>query len=418
MNEYEHLHTFFKQLESPKVWTKILGDIDTLRKSLDDGGWLDGKQFEDADYSQRIEFDLYRTFDLGRTEKLFEKHLLAPFAFPPITASELNEVARDHFAGALHPEELANALTRLTAHVARLTNYSSDDINIGHDAATVCSLGSGTMPEELKNCERLYESPDGFWIAFSPTESDFLIPKVDVWGNFSDGAIAQVGKAVARIAPSASRTLHLVNCDPKTSREYGFVPFEVDSSKIWDDFKKLDKSLFTAIVESYFHPPASKTSSLEQRLRNAAHLLVEADSQDSVAISLSLSFSAIEAMVCSKTDGIVDELSRNVAGLLEPNKLNRMDAISAIKQLYALRSKTLHGASVDGDDNAKWKARCLAAAVVKAVVEWREHVARMGDEASRDDFLAELRGLSVTGNQMVGVSEELSKYIPTETNWK
>jgi hypothetical protein len=417
VNEHKHLDAFFKKLESPKVWEKIHTQICDLRESMHDGGWLDGKSFADAEYLQRIEFDLYRTFDHGRTSKLFEDHLISAFAYPPVTAAELSDLARDHFSGALLLDELGAAFCRFSAHVARLTHQATDDINIGHDAAPVCGISAVPFPEELKNCERLYESPDGFWIAFSPNDSSFLMPKVDVWGKFSDGAMKNLSKAVARIAPSASRTLHLVCCDPKTPSGYGFVPFEVEHEAVWEDFKKLTSSFFTAIVESYFIAPTSKASSLEQRLRNAAHLLVEADNQDSVAVSLSLSFSAIEAMVCQKSQGIVDELSRNVASLLEPDKLNRMEAISAVKKLYNLRSKTLHGASVEGDERAKWKARVLAAAVMKAVVEWREHVARMGDQASRDDFLSELNSLSVTGNQMVGVSEALSKFIPSKENW-
>ncbi|WP_417748728.1 hypothetical protein [Rosistilla oblonga] len=416
MGETEHLDQFFSKLMSDKVMGKIIGDINSERQRQIDGGWLGDKPFAEADYPQRIDFDLYRTFAGGQLTRSFNEHLLSQFTFPPLTAGELGELACDHFAGAYHAEELSAALFRLSAHVGRLTTYTADDFNICFDVAKV-SGAAFDIPHEMRDCPRLFESPHGFWISFSESGNPFSPATIDLSGKFSELALKEVSVSVARIATSASRTVHLVNCDPKLPDVYGYVPFEVSQSAVWDDFKRLGKSFFSHLISSYFLAPVGKTSTLDQRLRNAAHLLAEADSQDSAAISLSLSFSAIEAIVCSKTDGIVDELSRNVASLLEPDKLKRIDAIAAIKSLYNLRSKTLHGASVNGDDKARWKARTLAAAIVRAVYEWQEHIARMGECASRDGFLCELKSLSVTGSQMVGVSERLSRFIPTNDNW-
>jgi len=224
----------------------------------------------------------------------------------------------------------------------------------------------------------------------------------------------EFGKVIKRVAPSASRTVHLTCCNPAHPEEFGFIPFEFDSGAVWEDFSSRSNGFFSTQLSSYFLAPVKKTSSIDQRLRNAVHFLVEADNQKSDAIALSLCFSAIEAMVCEKTEGIVDELSRNVASLLEPDALNRPCAIQAIKRLYNLRSKTLHGAVVHAGESIRWQARLLAAAVLKALTEWRRHVGRLGDAANRADFMSELRALSSTGKEMVGVPGMLGRFIPSD----
>ena len=132
--------------------------------------------------------------------------------------------------------------------------------------------------------------------------------------------------------------------------------------------------LFCSCAEAYFETPERlkrMKRGIGPRLKNAVVLLAEADAQSLPAIALSLSFSAIEALVCKETTGIVDQLSRNVATLLEPNSLGRPDAIRFIKTMYNQRSKALHGESVEAEENDAEKVRRLAAAVLHAVVEWQ-----------------------------------------------
>lgn len=117
-------------------------------------------------------------------------------------------------------------------------------------------------------------------------------------------------------------------------------------------------------------------------------------------------------MVCDKTEGIVEELSRHVASLLQPDALDRPQAIQRVKKLYNIRSKVLHGDSLMGTEQDYWSARALAAAVLKASTEWRAHTERMGQTADRVDFLSELRTISTTGGQMVGVDPSLAKFLP------
>ncbi len=217
---------------------------------------------------------------------------------------------------------------------------------------------------------------------------------------------------VQRVVMSAMKTLNLLNADRQQQNRFGLVPFEVNREAVAQDLTKTGGGLLSQMMSSYFLPPAKKTSSFEQRLRNAVHLLVEADAQSHKAIALSLCFSAIEAMVCEKTDGIVDELSRHVSVLLQPTAMERPKAIQAVKRLYNVRSKTLHGDALEEDETAWWSSRLLATGVLKAALDWQAHVTRVGSQPNRNDFLSELRTITATGQQMVGPEAGLEKFLP------
>lgn len=411
MDEYSHLDEFFNTLNSKEVWSKIVSDIKALRTEMEDGGWLNGKSFDAADLQERMEFDLYRTFSQGDIARIFQERLLKSFSFPPITANELATIAAEQFAGASLREEFVTSIQRFNACVGKTTYYTSEDINLADSGVEISSLWfeSGDSLESLHDYEPIWRSQHGFWLTLTP---DTFPLTATVWGKLSDGALEAVLKVMCRLLPSASTSLHLVFSNPLEPAESGFVPFEVDHERVTKDLVAGEKGFFSSNLCHYFHPPAKKTSSIEQRLRNAVHLLVEADNQSNESISLSLSCAAIEALVCEKTEGIVDELTRHVAALLQPNAMDRPAAMQAVKDLYKIRSKALHGDLLEHDDAAKWKARLLASAVLKGVVEWCDHIRMVGAEPSRDEFLRELRNNAATGQQMVGVSADLSRLLP------
>ncbi len=172
--------------------------------------------------------------------------------------------------------------------------------------------------------------------------------------------------------------------------------------------------LIVRCLDLYFLSPTRKDS-LELRLRNALHLLIEADNQDKVSVTLALSCAAIEAMVCSKTANVVDEFSRNVATLLESNANQRVVAIKAIKKLYDLRSKVLHGSKLEIALDLERRTRLLAAGVLLAILEWQACAKRLGDEGKTvPEFFKELEDAKVSGKQMVGVPDDASAWLPTE----
>ena len=165
-------------------------------------------------------------------------------------------------------------------------------------------------------------------------------------------------------------------------------------------------------ISYYFLTPAKKTHNLEQRLRNAVHLMVAADQQRMAAIAMALDFSAIEALLCSRQQGIVDELSRNVATLLQPDARSRQETIKAVKKLYDLRSKAMHGEQLTNDSEARDQVRLLAAAVFSAILDWQAYQKRVGDTSGRNDFLNELESAKTSGSAFIGPNERLAKCLP------
>jgi hypothetical protein len=413
MDEDKHLNDFFAFLNDPKLWHAILGDIRALRSQYEEE-WFEGERFSNASYYDRIEFDLARTFNLLNGEQIFSRRVLDHFPFPPITSYELYELSRNHLAGMDSSNEVEMSVTRFLAFVALETFYNADDTRISSEI----SIGGFKSPDYKQRCKTAWESSFGFYLSYSPTDNVFSGTHLNVNGKFSEHAMEELAEVMMRVAPTASinvQLLHAETTDIVSSdyKSYDFrnTPFDFDDELIGVELSK-ESNLFTDFLDAYFTLAEKKTTSFVQRLRNAAHLLVEADSQTNHAIALSLSFSAIEALVCEKTEGIVDELSRHVATLLQPQARDRPDAITAVKKYYNLRSKTLHGDHIVNDIDARWRVRALASAVFKACVDWKRHIAMIGADINRSDFLTELRTCSTTGQQIVGVSDGLAKFLP------
>jgi hypothetical protein len=168
------------------------------------------------------------------------------------------------------------------------------------------------------------------------------------------------------------------------------------------------------MFKAYFAPQSkSKKDPLDRRLRNAAHLLVNADRQRHDSLSLSLSMSAIEALVCEGSEGISNQLSDNVATILEPDSRRRADAVRFVKRLYDARSKTLHGAKLEHEADARRNAWAIATAVFLAIVQRREFQGRTGfaPEAPNELF-DELRGSKWVPGEIPGVLPS-----PVRTLW-
>lgn len=171
------------------------------------------------------------------------------------------------------------------------------------------------------------------------------------------------------------------------------------------------RRLFDACLRACFLGTGSSKSSMSSRVNNAVLLLAEADSQRTAAISLSLSFAAIEALVCTRTEGTTEELARKTAALLQPTAMDRPEAICAIRQLYKHRCNALHGTSLDNDWVQGSVIRKLAAAVLKAVIEWISHCDRLGEKPTAEAFHRELNNAEMTGSRMVGVPDQLRECL-------
>ncbi len=125
---------------------------------------------------------------------------------------------------------------------------------------------------------------------------------------------------------------------------------------------------------------------LDKRLANTVRLLREADRQTEDAIGLALAITALEAILGRQESGnsLTEALATNVAVLMEPDLIPRNDAIDFVKELYNKRSKALHGVNIDGDADARCRARLLAAGVLKAV--WEHRTFETGTDRDKDFF--------------------------------
>jgi hypothetical protein len=161
-----------------------------------------------------------------------------------------------------------------------------------------------------------------------------------------------------------------------------------------------------------FFGPQPKGDSIDARLRNAMLLLMEADRQKHFAIAVSLCFSAMEAMLGRGAGDIVATLSRNIAALLEPPNARRTAAMKMVKDLYNIRSKVLHGASLDHDPRTQDTCRFLAAAVLKAYLERRAYSKSQADRVETPDvFFGALDNAQMDGRSVDGVAASAARRL-------
>jgi hypothetical protein len=146
----------------------------------------------------------------------------------------------------------------------------------------------------------------------------------------------------------------------------------------------------SALLDAYYSTPTKKDT-MARRIRNAVHLLSQADNQSQHAVGLALSVSAIEALLCDGRDGIKRMFSDNIANLLEPDVTIRFSASDYVRKFYDARSGVLHGSETDATQEQRDSARAIAAAVLVASMERREYVRRLAgrtDEKPADFFFA------------------------------
>ena len=282
-DDYAHLDRFRERLTSPKRWQAIIADIRQLREESadNDGDWLDGGTYSEAPVSGRIPFDLHRAFSYFDLEEVLRKHLLADYEFPPITIDELVRIGKAQLAGADTDEDFQKAIERFVAFVDEETYYSVDDSTLGEeiDFRVIGSIDHPKVVEFQKECATLWVSPFGFVVNFGFYESIFSPLKFNASGKFSSGAMEQVDEVLRRTIRSASNSLILLHCDFNEDRSYRDIPFDADDTAIGNDIALLNRGFFAQLLNYYFIPQAKKSSTFDQRMRNAMHLLVEADEQ-------------------------------------------------------------------------------------------------------------------------------------------
>ena len=214
---------------------------------------------------------------------------------------------------------------------------------------------------------------------------------VVVRGPMTPSAINTVREDMERVVPSVLRSVAFL--DMKPEKEGAALRYDeiIGLPTVAEPSLQKKKPFLAACLDGYY-TDATKKDSMDRRIRNAVHLLVEADAQSSDAIGLSLAVAAIEALLGEHTQELTEKLATNVAVLLEPDLTKRRTAVDFVKKLYGDRSKALHGERLDGEPQTRAKSRHLAAAVLDQVVSRRRFRRNAGfEEETPDELLKDLR---------------------------
>lgn len=145
--------------------------------------------------------------------------------------------------------------------------------------------------------------------------------------------------------------------------------------------------LLTAALSAVFSDVSTRKDSIERRVKNSVRLFIEAKRQSQNAVGLALSVSAIEALICRKGDNVAQMFAENMAVLLEPDIAFRAAAERWCKSLYDKRSGVLHGSAIGCCREDCVSAEIAAIAALKAIVERRAGVRRVGGDFDNPEAL-------------------------------
>jgi hypothetical protein len=172
--------------------------------------------------------------------------------------------------------------------------------------------------------------------------------------------------------------------------------------------------IFGACLSACCQIPDIGKASILDRLRNAVLLLSHADSMVAGPISLSLSFAAIEALICEKDEVAVNkQIKRHVSTLCVQDIHERKKREKVLGNLYNVRCEVMHGNSVNASDKASEIVRQIAAGVVRGIVHWIDNQERSGAVASWKEFMDEINAAARKPASVVGVPD-LSELIPSK----
>jgi hypothetical protein len=131
----------------------------------------------------------------------------------------------------------------------------------------------------------------------------------------------------------------------------------------------------TLAVEAMIRVCKSKaTTDLDRRIQMAIHLLQCADMSTDHRVSLVLSMSAVEAIVCRDNKDVTDQVRTNSVWLLaSEDERARTESIAGVGDLYKKRCAFVHGddSREQGNESDARAARQLAAGIVRAAFYWR-----------------------------------------------
>jgi len=180
------------------------------------------------------------------------------------------------------------------------------------------------------------------------------------------------------------------------------------SKSIFHKTESYEMEILRSALSTYYYPPEGKDRT-ERRLANGLHLWCMAEQQSRPGLRLSLAVSSIEAMLGEHGEGIGRVLGERVAVLLyvQPDSRNIM-AEFVRKELYASRSKVLHGRILEQaiDDKRVEQSLRLAALVYRAYWQHRDFMNRIPEDESPEDFFRKLEQMKWIGKSILETPDE------------
>jgi hypothetical protein len=353
---------------------------------------------------------------------------------PPITIEDLSSLAVDHLAGIelsqFDEQEIVRKMYErfVTCTILEIEQqWQSDSYSLGQDwdlpeedsalAAEVRenNLGFESSAQLLAPSNRdiatLLEHEDyekGLWS--SPSGFSFLCRLGGAWvdvqgreivgvftGYCTERALQYVASELGQFVESVGKTVRLCgpSFPPQNFLTHGF-----------------GGRVLAACLSACCQPPAAQHATMLDRLRNAVHLLSHSDATEADPISLSLSFAAIEALICEKDEVPVNkQIKRHVSTLLVQNVSERQKRGKVLGRLYNVRCEVMHGNAVSASAEAARIVRQIAAGVIRGIVHWIDNQERAGAEATWKEFMDEINAASRKPDIVVGVPD-LSNLIP------
>ncbi|MDA0809835.1 MAG: hypothetical protein O3B68_17715, partial [Planctomycetota bacterium] len=247
-----------------------------------------GKQFSDAPMIDRIDFDHKNVFCDGSVSATLSKYAISKLTAPNMfTVRDLHGIVVSQLSGA-PTSDWQEPLIRIIGHViAELGVYWDEQL----EGYQKYSLGRWETGEAhgVPYGETLWTSSNGFqFVVFGDVVADSLTGNhVNLNGSFYGwatwDAIRDLQNDFERASDSLFKTMHYIcqsqHSHSETCEHIEF--FNSDGPSVETLFSDSNKHFFQQCVDSFFLQSEKKTESLEQRLRNCIHLLVEADAQTS-----------------------------------------------------------------------------------------------------------------------------------------
>jgi hypothetical protein len=328
----------------------------------------------------------------------------------PITTDDLRSLAVSHLAGIQLSDEHAwrNAYTRFIY-------FALSELGQQRQANGCFELGEEWEldPDDEKSFPYapgdrydfvIWSSDTGFRLHGWATAAyyDECTVRGQLTGFCSEGAMGHAGDHLNDVIESIARSVKL--CSELEDYNVGFL------------INGRGQLMMSTCISAIWKRPETASDELLNRLRNAVVLLSQADKIESEPVALSLSFAAIEALVCEEgglTAGPTQQVKHLTATRLVQDSLIRKRKEKVIDKLYNIRSRVLHGSKVDWPHAGLiyWQARTIAAAVILAVACWREHHLRVPGPATWKELMDELNAASRKPGEVVGVPD-FSELIP------